>query len=56
MDLPEYLGFAFDESTQSLVTSTVGAASAKSRSRTNPYKVWEAVIDQDAGVIRTVAV
>lgn len=56
MDLPESLGFVFDESSQALVTSNVGSASAKGRSYTDPRRIWEAVIDQDAGVIRVVSV
>lgn len=56
MDIPQEIGAAFDEATQSLVLSQVGAASAKTRSKTDPHRIWRSVIDEDAGVIRVVAV
>lgn len=55
-DIPQEIGAAYDEATQSLVLSQVGTASGANRSYTDPYEIWRSVIDEDAGVIRVVAV
>lgn len=56
MDLPQELRHVYDEATSSLVASIVGPASASTRSRTAPHKIWEQVLDEDAQVLRVVEV
>lgn len=56
-DIPQEIGAAYDEATQSLTLSEVATSSSRgARSFIDPYRVWRSVIDEDAGVIRVTAV
>lgn len=56
-DIPQEIGAAYDETTQSLTLSQVASTSNRgTRSFIDPNRIWRSVIDEDAGVIRVTAV